>query len=100
MRHASTSYVERQNLAMRTHMRRFTRLTNTFSEKFENHAHSMAPFTTCYKFVRIHKTLRVTPAMAAGVPDGLWEVADTVALVEAAEAPAKKRGPYRRSQAV
>ncbi len=94
--HVSTSCVERSNLTMRMHMRRFTRLTNAFSKKVENHAHSMALFTTYYNFVRIHKTLRVTPAMAAGVSDRLWEVADIVALVEASEAPAKKRGPYQK----
>ena len=77
-------------------MRRFTRLTNAFSKKVENHAHSMALFTTYYNFVRIHKSLRVTPAMAVGVSDRLWEVADIVALVEDAEVPAKKRGPYRK----
>jgi len=81
---------------MRMHMRRFTRLTNAFSKKVENHTHAVALFTTYYNFVRIHKTLRVTPAMAAGVSDRLWEVADIVALVEAAEVPAKKRGPYNR----
>jgi len=96
MKHVSTSYVERSNLTMRMHMRRFTRLTNAFSKKVENHAHAVALFTTYYNFVRIHKTLRVTPAMAAGVSDRLWEVADIVALVEAAEAPAKKRGPYKK----
>jgi hypothetical protein len=81
-KHISTSYAERANLTMRMRMRRFTRLTNGFSKKVENHAHSMALFTTYYNFVRIHKTLRVTPAMAAGVSDKLWEVADIVALVE------------------
>jgi len=99
MKHVSTSYVERSNLTMRMHMRRFTRLTNAFSMKVENHAHAVALFTTYYNFVRLHKTLRVTPAMAAGVSDRLWEVADIVALVEAAEAPAKKRGPYRKREA-
>jgi IS1 family transposase len=94
--HISTSYVERHNLTLRMHMRRFTRLTNGFSKKVENHAHSMALFTTYYNFVRIHKTLRVTPAMAAGVSDRLWEVSDIVALVEAAEAPVGKRGPYKK----
>ena len=68
-KHISTSYAERQNLNMRMHMRRFTRLTNAFSKKVENHALSVALFTTYYNFVRIHKTLRVTPAMAAGVTD-------------------------------
>lgn len=93
--HISTSYAERANLTMRMHMRRFTRLTNGFSKKVENHAHSMALFTTYYNFVRIHKTLRVTPAMAAGVTDRLWEVSDIVALLEAAEPKPGKRGPYK-----
>jgi hypothetical protein len=77
-------------------MRRFTRLTNGFSKKVENHAHSMALLTTYYNFVRIHKTLRVTPTMAAGVTDRLWEVADIVALLEAIEATPAKRGPYKK----
>lgn len=84
-KHVSTSYAERQNLNMRMHMRRFTRLTNAFSKKVENHAHAVALFATYYNFVRIHKTLRVTPAMAAGVSDRLWEIGDIVALVEAQE---------------
>jgi hypothetical protein len=73
-----------------------TRLTNASSKKIENHAHSMALFTTYYNFVRIHKTLRVTPAMAAGVTDRLWEVSDIVALLEAAEPKPGKRGPYKK----
>lgn len=84
--HVSTSYVERQNLTMRMHMRRFTRLTNAFSKKVENHAYAVALHFAFYNFVRIHKTLRVTPAMAAGLTDRLWEIRDIVALVEAAEA--------------
>lgn len=84
-KHVSTSYAERQNLNMRMHMRRFTRLTNAFSKKVENHAHAVALFVTYYNFVRIHKTLRVSPAMAAGVSDRLWEIGDIVALVEAQE---------------
>jgi hypothetical protein len=64
------------------HMRRFTRLTNAFSKKFENHAHNIALFTTYYNFVRIHKTLRVTPAMAAGVSKTLWEIGDIVSVLE------------------
>lgn len=98
----STSYVERQNLTMRMHMRRLTRLTNAFSKKIENHAHSVALNFIYYNFVRIHSSLRVTPAMAAGVTDRLWEIADVAALIEAREGPPKKRGPYkprhRRSQ--
>ena len=81
-------------------MLRFTRLSNAFSKNVENHAHAVALFTTFYNFVRIHKTLRVTPAMAAGVSDRLWEVADIVTLVEAAEAPAKKRGAYKKREAL
>jgi hypothetical protein len=84
-KHVSTSYAELLNLNMRMHMRRFTRLTNAFSKKLENHAHSVALFTTYYNFVRIYQTLRVTPAMAAGVTDRLWEIGDIVDLVESAE---------------
>jgi IS1 family transposase len=80
--HVSTSYAERQNLNLRMHVRRFTRLTNAFSKKLENHAHSVALFTTYYNFVRIHKTLRVTPAMAAGVTTRLWEIGDIVDVLE------------------
>ena len=76
-------------------MRRFTRLTNGFSKKVENHVHAVALHTMYYNFVRIHGKLRVTPAMAAGVTDRLWEIADIVALVEAADARPTKRGPYK-----
>lgn len=93
----STSYVERQNLTMRMHMRRFTRLTNAFSKKIENHAQAVALHMMYCNFVRIHKTLRVTPAMAAGVADRLWEIADIAQLVEEAEAKPTKRGPYKKS---
>jgi IS1 family transposase len=82
----STSYVERSNLTMRMHMRRFTRLTNVFSKKAENHAHSVAINFMYYNFVRIHSTIRMTPAMAAGVTTKLWEIADMVAVLEAWEA--------------
>ena len=77
-------------------MRRFTRLTNGFSKKVDNHAHAVALHMMYYNFVRIHKTLRVTPAMAANVTDRLWEIADIAMLVEAAEAKPAKRGPYRK----
>ena len=100
-KHISTSYVERQNLTMRMHMRRFTRLTNGFSKKVEAHVNAVALHFVYYNFCRIHKTLRVTPAMAAGVTDRLWEVKDIVALIEAreaAEAP-KVRGPYKKKSA-
>jgi IS1 family transposase len=81
-KHISTSYAERSNLTMRMHMRRFTRLTNAFSKKVENHAHAVALHFMYYNFVRIHQTLRVTPAMAAGVTNKLWEVSDIVAMLE------------------
>jgi IS1 family transposase len=99
-KHISTSFVERNNLTMRMHMRRFTRLTNAFSKKVENHAYAVALHCTFYNFVRIHKTLRVTPAMAAGLMDRLWDMRDIVGLVEKAEASAepKKRGPYKPRQ--
>jgi IS1 family transposase len=85
-KHISTSYVERQNLTMRMSMRRFTRLTNAFSKKAENHAAMVALYFMHYNFARVHQTLRVTPAMAAGVADHVWEVEEIVALVEAQEA--------------
>lgn len=98
-KHVSTSYAERQNLTMRMHMRRFTRLTNAFSKKVENHAYAVALHMMYYNFVRIHTKLRVTPAMAAGVADRLWDVADIVALVEAAESETgRKRGPYKKRE--
>lgn len=81
-KHVSTSYVERANLTMRMHMRRFTRLTNAFSKKVENHAHAVALNFMYYNFVRIHKTLRMTPAMAAGVTKTLWEISDIVRVVD------------------
>ena len=80
-KHISTSYVERQNLTMRMQMRRFTRLTNAFSKKIENHVASIALHYMHYNFVRIHQTLRVTPAMAAGVTDRLWSVEDLIGLL-------------------
>lgn len=81
-KHISTSYVERQNLTMRMCMRRFTRLTNAFSKKLDNHIAAVSLHFMYYNFVRIHQTLRVTPAMAAGVTDRVWEVADIVALLD------------------
>ncbi len=85
-RHISTSFVERQNLTMRMHMRRYTRLTNAFSKKIENHIAANAVHFMYYNFAKIHQTLRVTPAMAAGVTDTCWEVGDIVALLEEREA--------------
>lgn len=80
-KHISTSHVERQNLTMRMSMRRFTRLTNAFSKKVENHSQSVGLHFMYYNFVRIHQTLRVTPAMAAGITDKVWEAEDMVALL-------------------
>lgn len=84
-KHISTSYVERQNLTMRMSMRRFTRLTNAFSKKLENHCHALALYFVFYNFLRIHKTLRVTPAMAAGVTDRVWSWEDIIALIDERE---------------
>lgn len=87
-KHVSTSFVERQNLTMRMHMRRFTRLTNAFSKKLENHVAAISLHFMYYNFVRIHQTLRVTPAMAAGVSDRVWEIADVIQLLEPRKADA------------
>ena len=81
-KHISTSFVERQNLTMRMHMRRFTRLTNAFSKKIENHACAVALHSMYYNFVRLHQTLKVSPAMAAGVTDRLWLISDRVQVEE------------------
>ncbi len=96
-KHVSTSYVERQNLTMRMSMRRFTRLTNGFSKKLENHAYMVALHFLYYNFGRVHKTLRVTPAMEAGLTDHVWNVAELVALLPQPQ-PAK-RGPYKKKLA-
>lgn len=93
----NTSFVERSNLTMRMSMRRFTRLTNGFSKKVENHAHSVALHFMWYNFGRVHKTLRVTPAMEVGISDRVWSYADVAGLLEAMEdAQPKKRGPYKK----
>ena len=81
-KHISTSFVERQNLTMRMQMRRFTRLTNAFSKKFENHMHMLALYTVWYNFIRIHKTLRVTPAMEAGLSETVWDMEDLVRIMD------------------
>ena len=97
MDQVGTSHIERQNLTMRMGMRRFTRLTNAFSKKAENHAYAVALHFMHYNYCRIHKTLRVTPAMAANLVASPWTVDDIVALVEKAEdAKPKKRGPYKK----
>jgi hypothetical protein len=82
------------------HMRRFTRLTNAFSKKVENHAYAVALHMMYYNFARIHKSLRVTPAMAAEVTDRLWEISDIVKLVEATDSPPKKHGSYKRREQI
>ena len=92
----STSHVERQNLTMRMGMRRFTRLTNGFSKKLENHLHMLSLYFVHYNFVRVHKTLRMTPAMAAGVSDTLRDMTWLVGIIDAAAPAPKPRGPYRK----
>lgn len=96
MKHVSTSFVERQNLTMRMSIRRFTRLTNAFSKKVENHAHAVALHFMFYNFGRIHKSLRVTPAMQAGVSDHVWSLEEIAAMVPEPES--KPRGPYKKRQ--
>ncbi len=81
-KHISTSFVERQNLTMRMQMRRFTRLTNGFSKKIENHMHMVALYTVWYNFIRIHKTLRVTPAMEASLSETIWDMEDLVRIMD------------------
>ncbi|MCA3555741.1 IS1 family transposase [Aestuariivirga sp.] len=97
--HVSTSCVERHNLTMQMHMRRFTRLTNAFSKKVENHAYAVALHMMYQNFVKVHSKLRMSPAMAAGVSQRLWEIDDVVGLVEAEEARAdRKRGTYKKGK--
>ena len=97
-KHVSTSYVERQNLTMRMSMRRFTRLTNGFSKKLDNHIHALALYFAFYNFVRIHKSLKVTPAMAAGVTDRLWSLEDIANRIEAGKPAPAKLGPYKKRE--
>ena len=97
MAHVSTSYAERSNLTMRMHNRRFTRLTNAFSKKFENHVHMVAIWAVWYNWVRIHKTLRVTPAMEAGLTDRLWNFEELIlAMDEIAPKPGRPK-TYKKS---
>jgi IS1 family transposase len=93
-KHISTSYVERLNLTTRMQIRRFTRLTNAFSKKLENHEAAVALHFMHYNYCRIHKTLRVTPAMEAGLSGHVWTVEELVALIP--EPVAKKRGSYKK----
>jgi IS1 family transposase len=94
--HVSTIYVERSNLSIRMQNRRFTRLTNAFSKKFENHVHALALYFMFYNFVRVHKTLRMSPAMAAGVSATLWTMEDIANRIEARTTKPAKRGPYKK----
>jgi IS1 family transposase len=94
-KHVSTSYVERHNLTMRMGMRRFTRLTNGFSKKVENHAAMVAIHSVYYNFARIHKTLRITPAMAAGLSESAWTLEDIITMADSYMPKPAKRGPYK-----
>lgn len=96
MAHVSTSYVERQNLTMRMSMRRFTRLTNAFSKKYDNHVHALALYFYHYNFCRIHKSLRVTPAMEAKLTDRVWSFDDLIAKIDEMNPVPAKRGPYKK----
>lgn len=96
--HISTSFVERSNLSMRMHMRRFTRLTNAHSKKLNNHRHAISPYFTFYNWTRIHKTLRTTPAMAAGLTDRVWTMEEIIALMdEAAPKPGRPKTYKKRA---
>jgi len=91
--------VERQNLTMRMSMRRFNRLTNAFSKKLDNHIHALALYFCFYNFCRMNKSLRMSPAMAAGVSQTLWTMEDIANRVEARTAKPAKRGPYKKRAA-
>ena len=95
-KHVSTSHVERMNLSIRMQNRRFTRLTNAFSKKLDNHIHALALYFAFYNFCRIHKSLRVTPAMAAGITDRLWTLEDIVDQIDSMAPAPKARGPYKK----
>lgn len=95
-KHVSTSYVERHNLTMRMSMRRFTRLTNAFSKKIQNHAAMVAIHAVHYNYARIHKTLRITPSMAAGLSDHVWGLDEIVMMADSYMPEPSKRGPYKK----
>ena len=92
----STSYAERGNLTMRISMRRFTRLTNAFSKKLDNHVHSFAMWTLWYNFGRKHRTLKTTPAVAAGIAQAPWSAVDVIKLIDARMPQPGPRGPYKK----
>ena len=94
--HVSTSHVERHNLTMRMSLRRFTRLTNAFSKKIDNHCHALALCFVFYNFLKIHTSLRVTPAMQAGLTDRAWEWDEVLALIDARKPGPTKRRPYKK----
>lgn len=96
MEKVSTSHVERQNLTMRMSMRRFTRLSNAFSKKLDNHAHALALYFVFYNVCRIHKSLKISPAMAAEVTKTLWSLEDIVTKIDTMAGPPKARGPYKK----
>lgn len=96
LRHVSTSYVERHNLTMRMAMKRFGRLTNAFSKKVDNHIHALSLYFVFYNFVRTHKAHKLSPAMAVGVANRLWNMEDIAKLIEDRETKPHKRGPYRK----
>lgn len=98
--HISTSYVERSNLTLRMHNRRFTRLTNAFSKKFESHVHMVALYTVWYNWVRIHKTMRTSPAMAAGLTSSLMTMEDVVGLIDAIAPKPGRPKTYKKRHAV
>ena len=95
----NTSFAERQNLTMRMSLRRFRRLTNAFSKKFENHCHALALYFFWYNFCRVHKTLGVTPAVGAGIANRIHKMDDIVAVIDANQAPTV-RGPYKKRDAI
>jgi IS1 family transposase len=97
--HISTSYIERSNLTLRMANRRFTRLTNASSKKLANHCHMIALYTVWYNFMKLHKSLRMTPALAAGVTDQLWKIDDLVALVDEHDAAKPRQKPGRKPKA-
>ena len=98
LKHVSTSFAERQNLTMRMQMRHFTRLTNAFSKKFENHMHMVALYTVWYNYVKQHKSLKgLSPAMSAGLSKTLWSMTDLAEMIDAGLPKPGKRGPYKKA---